>query len=274
MKFLSLLLFGFALACGNGGSNDSASYDFDTAEAKAMQGADYAPGKNGEVVNEQKIIKTANLSFETQDPSETYKNIVQFVNKYNATVQNDNSGKDYGRIFRTMVIRVPAKNLDPFIEGISQGVDYFDQKQILSQDVSEEYIDIEARLKAKLKLENRYLELLKQAKNVSEILEIEKQLSVIREEIESRQGRLQYLQNQVAMSTVTIDFYKTTSETGVTESYGQKIKNAIIGGWNGISMFFIYLIYLWPFLLFGILIFFIIRWLIRRSKKKIRKQMS
>jgi len=271
MKFLSLLLFGFALACGNGGSNDSVSYDVNTAEAKIMQGDNYETETNGQVVNDQKIIKSANLSFETQDPSETYKNIIQLVNKYNATVQNDNSGKDYGRIFRTMIVRVPAQNLDPFIEGISQGVDYFDQKQISSLDVSEEYIDIEARLKAKRELENRYIELLKQAKNVSEILEIEKQLSVIREEIEARQGRLQYLQSQIAMSTVTIDFYKTTSETGVTESYGQKIKNAIVGGWNGISMFFIYLIYLWPFLLFGILILFIIRWLIRRSNKKIRK---
>jgi len=196
-----------------------------------------------------------------------YENILQLIKRYDGTIQNDNSGKDYGRIFRAMVVRVPAKNLDGFIHDISEGVAYFDQKQISSEDVSEEFIDIEARLKAKRELENRYIEILKQAKNVSEILEIEKQLSIIREEIEARQGRLQYLQKQVAMSTIHLDFYKNTSETGVTESYGQKIKNAIAGGWNGISVFFIGILYLWPLLIFGIIIFFIIRWLIRRSNK-------
>lgn len=98
------------------------------------------------------------------------------------------------------------------------------------------------------------------------MLEIERELSKIREEIEAKMGRLNYLQDQVSMSTVSIEFYQTTAETRVTLSYGQKMKNALKGGWDGISVFFLGLLYLWPLFLVGILLFLIIRRLIKRNK--------
>ena len=110
--------------------------------------------------------------------------------------------------------------------------------------------------------------LLKQAKNVKEILEIERELATIREEIEAKQGRLQYLQDRVSVSTVTIEFYKETSETGVTVSYGQKIVNALKGGWDGVSVFFLGLLYLWPLFVFAFIIILVVRWFVRRKKKQ------
>ncbi len=98
-----------------------------------------------------------------------------------------------------MVIRVSNSDFENLLQEVSSDVKYFDQKEISSEDVTEQFIDIEARLKAKKELENCYLELLKKANKISEILEIEKELVVIREEIESKQGQLNYLQNKVAM---------------------------------------------------------------------------
>ena len=131
----------------------------------------------------------------------------------------------------------------------------------------EEFVDLQARLKAKRTLEDRYLELLKKANNVKEMLEIERELSNIREEIEAKQGRLQYLENKVSMSTVNIEFYKTTAETGITQSYGQKMKNALQGGWNGISVFFLGILYLWPLFLVAIIVVIILRIFLKRRKK-------
>lgn len=123
-----------------------------------------------------------------------------------------------------------------------------------------EYIDIEARLKAKKTLESRYLELLKKATKVSEILEIEKELSVIREEIESKEGQLKYLQNKVSLSTVTINFYKTVANSqDATVSFSSKIWNAIKSGWNGISTFFIGLLHIWPFIIILVAVILYIR---------------
>lgn len=221
------------------------------------------------VVNEeieQKIIKTGDIRFESNDLEETYSHLIIAVKKHHAIIQNDTEGKDYSSVFRRLVVRVPSKNFDLFLADISKGVTYFDNKDISSQDVTEEYIDIDARLKAKKVLEARYLELLKKANKVSEMLEIEAQLSAIREEIEAKEGQLRYMQSQISMSTITIEFYKTVAnEGGATISYGSKIWNAIKSGFNEISNFFITLLSIWPFLIILALIAHFIR---KRLKKK------
>lgn len=153
---------------------------------------------------DQKIIKTADLAFETEDIDTVYNRVMGLVEQYKGFVQSDNSGKNYGNIFRTMVVRIPSENFQPFVDAVSDGIEYFDRKDISRQDVTEEFVDLEARLRAKNELEKRYLELLTQAKNVKEMLDIERELSKIREEIEAKEGRLNYLKDRVSISTVQI----------------------------------------------------------------------
>ncbi len=215
---------------------------------------------------EQKIIKTGNLRFETNDLDATYTQIQNAVKNSKATIQNDSEGKDYESVFRRLIIRVPSQNFDLFLKDISKGVAYFDTKEITSQDVTAEFIDLDARLKAKKVLENRYLELLKKANKVTEMLEIEKQLSAIREEIEAKEGQLNYMQNQVSYSTITIEFYKSIAEaSGARESYGTKIWTAFKSGFNSLSSLFINLLRIWPFILILIAIGYFIR---KRFKTK------
>lgn len=278
MKIISGLLFLFVMACSNSGSNDvftaeseEAGYELSETEKMVYDEGDVitqnlTPQPEG--LQEQKIIKTARLVYEAPEIEATHTKIIQLANQYKGFVQSDNSGKSYNRIYRNMVIRVPTENFQAFIDGVSEGVSYFDQNNVSRQDVSEEFVDLNARLKAKRELENRYLELLKQAKNVKEMLEIERELSNIREEIEAKQGRLNYLESQVSMSTVTIEFYKLTSETGITQSYGQKMLNSIKGGWDGISMFFLGILYLWPLFVLAIIFVIVLRKILRRNKKK------
>jgi Domain of unknown function (DUF4349) len=224
------------------------------------------PPTGSEITIEAKIIKNANIRFETSDLNESYTAIQNAVKKHGAIIQNDNEGKDYGTVFRNLVVRIPSKNFDVFISDISKGVSYFDKKEISSDDVTEQYIDIDARLKAKKILEIRYFELLKKASKVSEMIEIETQLATIREEIEAKEGQLRFMQSRVSMSTITIECYKTVAEQeGATESFGSKIWNAIGSGFNSISNFFIGLLQLWPFILIFVLGFYFIR---KRIKKK------
>lgn len=273
MKSISLLIFSIILACSQGGSPPP--YASETQEVFYKEAADDLSSSTELVAenevaepNEQKIIKTARLIFETQEISATYKRIIQLAAQHQAIIQNDNSGKGYNRITRNVTLRVPAENFQPFINAVSEGVSYFDLQDISRQDVTEEFVDLEARLTAKRELEKRYLELLSQAKTVKDMLEIERELSTIREEIEAKQGRLQYLQSKVRMSTVMIEFYTITSETGITQSYGQKIKNALQGGWDGVSVFFLGIIYLWPLLLIALFVLFFVRILVLRKRKK------
>lgn len=264
MKIVSALLLFFILGCSNDGSHNDIVGRKGSSTAYEMAEVNDGVSENNPI-EEQKIIKTARLVFETKDVEATHKNMLQLTSQYKGLVQSDNSSKDYSRIYKNLIVRIPTENFEQFLNSISKGVAYFDQRNISQQDVSEEFIDLEARLKAKRELENRYLELLKKANSVKDMLEIERELSNIREEIEARQGRMQYLQNQVSMSTVTIEFYKTTAETGVTQSYGQKMKNALQGGWNGISVFFIGILYLWPLFFVAIIVVILIRMFLRKE---------
>ncbi|WP_240723613.1 DUF4349 domain-containing protein [Flavobacterium sp. J27] len=220
------------------------------------------------ITQDLKIIKTARLRYQTQDLKASFEAIHKSAKIYKAYIQNDNSGTDYGSIYRNVTIRIPNTHFDAFINEISKGITHFDVKEISAQDVTEEFVDVTARLKAKRTLENRYLEILYKANKVSEILEIEKELSTIREEIEVAEGRLKYLENRVAMSTISIEMYTEKPEgTGNRISYGNKMWNAITSGFNGLSSFFLGLLHIWPFILIFVVLFIFVRRKIRNKKK-------
>ena len=272
MKILGFWLLSMIYMCSSNSSSDESYATTDVAFEEELVQAEMADNINVEANVQQKIIKTGNLRFETQDLAKTRAQILTAVEATNGYVENERTGKNYSSTYQDLQLRIPSKNFKQALDLISKGVEYYDEKAISQRDVTEEFIDIEARLKAKRELENRYLELLKKASSVKEILEIERELSVIREEIESKEGRLKYLSKQVSYSTLNVYFYKTDVETGVTKSYGSKILQALKGGWQGISTFVLGLIYIWPFILLVILsIFLIRRWQKRKSKKNTPK---
>jgi hypothetical protein len=225
-----------------------------------------SPPNGGEVNVSQQIIKNGRLRFETNDLNATADKVQDAVKKYGGQVQTDNEATDNYSLSRTIILRIPAANFETFINQISNGVNHFDVKEISSDDVTEEYIDVDARVKAKKVLEARYFELLKKANKVTEMLEIEKQISALREEIESQEGRLRYIKSRVAMSTIHIEFYKNIeSGGGTTVSYGSKMGNAIKSGFNSLSTFLLQLLNIWPFILIFVIVFIIIR---KKIKKK------
>lgn len=269
MKLLSyFFLLTLPLMCAKSASpNDAEQHN---VVSDMLYAEDQSSSINGflSVPNEaigQKLIKESYLHFETQNLDKTYNQIKQFIIQNKGFIQDDQSNKSYGTITRNLTIRIPTNNFQKAIDSISNHVVVFDTKRISLKDVTEEFIDIESRLKAKQTLEKRYLELLTKAKNVKEVLDIEKELSKIREEIEAKQGRLKYLNNKVALSTLNIEFYKHTSESSITVSYGTKMWNAIKSGFNGLSMFFIGILHIWPFIVIVIILFFLIK---KRLKKK------
>lgn len=228
-----------------------------------------APSPPESQTSDLKIIKTGTLRFESLDLAQTHAQILSIINQANGYVQNDNSGKNYNQLYHNLTVRVPAENFQSTIDAISQGVAHFDEKTISRKDVTEEFIDLNARLKAKRALEDRYLALLAKAKNVKEMLDIERELSQIRENIERAEGRLKYLNNKVSLSTLNIQFYKTEIATRTNTSFGAKMGNALKSGWNGIASFFLGLLRVWPFLILVALFAYVIRrWIQKRKKNK------
>lgn len=195
---------------------------------------------------ERKLIKEGTVEFETNDLKLTRKTVFTAVDKFKAYVSSDQEYNAPGRKSNTIVIRVPANNFDNFLKEATLGVERFDSKEINVKDVTEEFLDVQARLKTKKELEKRYLDLLKQAKNVTDILEIEKQIGQLRAEIESIEGRLNYLQNRVSFSTLTMTFYESLPNQ--TE-FGQKFKHGLRNGWENLIWFLVALVNIWPFII-------------------------
>ncbi len=271
-KILVLLFLSFTILSCKETVGETQTMEAAT-EAKSMNYSDSyealsADDGDSETMPTQ-IIKTGRLRFPTRNIEESYNTVITSLKKYKGTIQNDTSGKEYNESFyRNVTVRIPNSHFDAFVNDISKGVTYFEIKEIKTADVTEQFIDLTARLKAKKILEQRYLELLKKATKVSEMLEIEKQLSTIREEIEAKQAQLNYLQSQVSMSTIAIEMFTENASGGnATISYGSKMWNAIVSGFNGISTFFIGILYLWPFILILAVLFFFVRRRIRKNKK-------
>ncbi|MDF1671911.1 MAG: DUF4349 domain-containing protein [Vicingaceae bacterium] len=215
----------------------------------------------------RKLIKEGSITFETSDVKAT-KNIIDKATKqFNGYLSEDNE-YDYGyRIQHNVTIRIPSENFDNLLASISKSVEEMDDQNISVRDVTEEYVDVEARLKSKKKVEERYLGLLSKAYSVGDILQVEHELARIREDIERVEGRLRYLKNQVSLSILRITYYETV-EVENSFGFGKKVGDGFENGFKGLLWFFIGLVNIWPFLFFiAIGVWFLVRWIKRRSKK-------
>src|SRR5690606_10480126 len=96
---------------------------------------------------EQKITKQSYLRSHTQDLDTTYAQIRQSVRQNKAFIQNDNTNKSYNTTTRHLTVRIPTSALQNTIDSISKHLSYFGSKNISARDVTEEFIDLEARLK-------------------------------------------------------------------------------------------------------------------------------
>lgn len=277
-KVLCTLLVALAvMGCKKSGDTENADVAYAaqaetvTADAAAPPATAAQADKNATeapVPDNQKIIKNADLRFETKSLDTTAATITAAIKKYNGLLQNDTQAKEYNELSRTMTVRLPSGSFEGFVADISKGVTYFEKRDITADDVTEEYIDVEARMKAKKVLEERYYDMLRKATKVDDMLRIEQEISAIRQEIDAAEGKLRYIRSRVAMSTVTISFYKVTeTNEGVTESYAGKAWAAVKSGFNGLSGFFLVLLNIWP-----IIVIFVVAYLIYKKRTRKKKE--
>ena len=220
------------------------------------------PSKTTDTTIQRMLTKEGTLRWETGDVVKTHAVILAQSKKYNAYVSNDNQTRDDYQTTTRMELRIPSDKFDEFISGIEKDVTKFDEKRIEVLDVTEEYIDISARMKTKKELEQHYYDLLKQTKNVAEVLLVEEQLNTVRADIESAEGRLKYLKDKVNMSTLHLTFYETTS---APVGFFGEIGKSFVSGWKGFLYFILGIISAWPIVL---VVFGFLFWLIRRRRNK------
>ena len=219
------------------------------------------------VPSDRKLIKKGSIKFETADLKKTKSHITKTVEVLGGYIAKDKIFDQKNRIIHRLEIRVPADKFDKLLDKISKNAKNIDKKEIQVNDVTEEYVDIESRIKTKKEIVDRYKQLLRQAKTVDEILKIEKEIGKLREEIESIEGRLKYLQDRIAFSTLRVEYYQMQESPF---RFGSKFVNALTKGWDILLTVIIGLTHLWALILIvviGIVIY-------RRYRKKRKEKFN
>lgn len=246
--------------------------DMATPEAKvAQRGGEYESALDvteqslppAEIV-ERKLIRNGSLDFKTEEVKKTKLEIEKICKDLNAYISSESENNYGDRLQYNQSIRVPSAQFDALIARIEPLAKKIENKNINTQDVTEEFIDVEARLKTKKELEVRYREILKQAKTVEDIISIESQIANVRSEIESMEGRLNFLKSQVSFSTLNVTYYETI---GTDFGFASKFVHSLKGGWDNLLAFIIFMVNLWPFVI-GLSVLVIWLWRRRVKRKK------
>jgi hypothetical protein len=183
-------------------SRTAASYE---TQKVSLEGAGQAPAT---VFPERKVIRNAELTVELEAPAEAQRRLASVAEQHGGFVVTSESrqeGAGRGRAeVVTVEMRVPSAQFDSVINGIRGLGGSIRQEKLSGRDVTEEYIDLEARLRAQRALEAQILEIMKRAQRVSDALEVNAQLAQVRGEIERVEGRRRFLENQSSLSTIRV----------------------------------------------------------------------
>lgn len=261
----SSLFLVLLLSC-NGESNKELSMAAPAADQiSAYKSEDQSGNLASAPVQDRKVIKKGEITFQTKSIDETTAFITKTLSELNSYISADNKYSSDNRITQRLEIRVPASGFDDLLKRISDNAGRIDSRNVQVQDVTEEYIDIESRIKTKKELESRYKELLSKAGKVEEMLSIERELGTLRSDIESIEGRLKYLSDQVSLSTLTVEYYELGSST---LNFSSKLGQAVAMGWRFFLSFIIGIVHLWVFLVIIAMILFVVFRINKKSRLK------
>lgn len=220
---------------------------------------------------EKKIQRNANISIEVKNLDESIDKLNEIILLFNAEIISSNKGgMDFGQPYANIRIRVLSGNLDSAINEFKKLSTKIISENIYTNDVTEEFIDTEARLKIMKSTEDRFNSLLLKSETVEEIIQVEKELMRIRGDIESLEGRLNYLSKTTDTSEINLNLNEQVPITGeswkINDSFTSALQNlSSFAKW--LADFIINIIVFIPAIIVIALIIIFLRKLIKNRKK-------
>lgn len=154
---------------------------------------------------ERRIIYEAQVSLVVKKMSETETEIAKLLKQFDGYIADASVDRRQGiALTGRWKVRVPAPQFDDFLEAVSK-LGIAENRQQTAQDITEEFVDLEAQITNKKRLEERIVALLKDANGkIKDVIEVERELARVRGEIEQMEGKLRYLTNRSDLTTVSI----------------------------------------------------------------------
>jgi hypothetical protein len=198
-----------------------------TEESKAMGDMGLGVGATG---TDRMIVRTASLSLVVKDTEQTLEDIERLATELEGYVSNLQTWRQNEQLAGTVTVRIPVGYFDQARERIKELAIELEGENVSGQDVTQEYVDLEARLNNLEVAEEELLELLASAqethKDAESILAIYNQITNVREQIEQIKGRMQYLENTSALATLTISLTPEEIEEPVVEPGWEPFRQA------------------------------------------------
>lgn len=293
-KYLSLLLSLALLAvpltgCGSAGksaaSYDSGMVEYAVSDEAAMAPAEGAAMKNSaadtgstQLPQNRKWIVTVNLTAETDDLDALRSALDEKIAALNGYVEDQSvyngSIYDSGRRYRSanLTVRIPADSIDAFLQDVGGLANIVRQNKSI-EDVTLSYVATESRLKALETEEARLLELLSQAENMTDLLEIEARLSEVRSELENYASQKRLYDNQIDYATIYIAIeevqeYTPTEEPSLWERIRDGFKDNLEGVGEGLLDVLVWFIVSIPTLVVLAVVVLILVLIVRRIRRR------
>jgi hypothetical protein len=237
--------------------------------------------KTGETTEaaDRKIIRNAEITIEVPSTTDAQHQVTSIAETHGGFVvtseakQRESNDPAQRTLDIKLVVRVPSNDFGRAFDEIKKLAGNTPSENVTSQDVTEDFIDLEARIKTQKALEVQFLEIMRQANKIADALEVQRQIAEVRTDIEKLEGRKRFLENRSSLSTINVNIQTPKPVIAVTESgFRQSLRAAVsdsISLASDLVLFFArFLIMMAPVALFVLLpLGLMIRYLWRRAKR-------
>ena len=276
MKQLTIYMAAIAMllsACNSGEykKNTPSATDEVAANADKPQDQNPSPSQNKQkIISEQipvnktvayenwdkKIIKNAFIRLELKNYPIFNQSIHISLKNFGAYISEEEQNQTYDQKTNKLTIKVPVEQFENLINSLENDSTTVIEKKISSEEVSGDLVDTQSRIEAKKQLREKYISLLKDAKNMKEILGVQQEINGVQESIESASGRVKYLNHQSAYSTIHLQYFQNIQTGAPSESqpgYLVRLGNSFYTSIKVIGDLFVFIVILWPVILGGLI---------------------
>ena len=229
---------------------------------------------------DRKIIRNADLTIEVASTTQAQQQVTQIAESNGGFIvtseakQRENSEPAKRTVDVKLIVRVPSPQFNSALSQIESLATNMPQRNVTGQDVTEEFMDLEARIKTQKALELQFLEIMKQATEVVDALEVQRQIADVRTEIEKLEGRKRFLANQSSLSTITVNLTSPSPIVVTASGFGHTLREATSDSLelaSGLVLFFVrFVIVSLPVLLLFVLPLALVALYFRRRAQRIR----
>lgn len=265
------------------GSSFAAEPDADVAmEEETSESTDSADPAEGaeefEYDTSRKIIYNADIAIESKNFDEDLESIKSLV-KDNGGYYSSSSlhgSKDSSSRYADLTVRVPADQYSTFVESIG-GIGSVTYSSESADDITSEYVDIQARIKSLNTKMERLLALEQEAKTVEELLEIEDRINEVQYELESYEGQKKYYDDKVEYCTIDISISEVATYTEIKDdTFANRVEETLQNTFEDfvrlIQGIAIILVYLLPYIIIALIITTIVLFVTRKDRKARKEQ--